>query len=71
MANNAGASITGYQRGIFVGTGSADVTNSGSITGTTSDGIGANSNATVTNNAGASITGAEASSEFMRPPTRR
>ena len=38
-------------------TGFANVTNSGSITGTGGNGIGAGTNATVTNNAGATITG--------------
>ena len=60
MTNNAGATITGGQhRRIFSAdyTGFANVTNSGSITGTGGDGIFAFTNATVTNNAGATITG--------------
>ncbi len=44
-------------RGIYADTGFANVTNSGSITGTATAGIAAATNATVTNNAGASITG--------------
>jgi uncharacterized protein with beta-barrel porin domain len=60
VINNAGATITGGQYGILAGTGSIDVTNSGSITGTSFDGISARTNATVTNNAGASITGGQA-----------
>ncbi len=43
--------------GICADTGFANVTNSGSITGTSGDGIFAFTNATVTNNAGATITG--------------
>ena len=57
MTNNAGASIAGGQYGILAGSGFADVTNSGSITGTTDAGIFAGTNATVTNHAGASIAG--------------
>ena len=56
MTNNTGASITGGY-GINAVTGFANVTNSASITGTSSFGIHADTNATVTNNAGASITG--------------
>jgi uncharacterized protein with beta-barrel porin domain len=59
VANNAGASITGGLVGIFAQTGFANVTNSGSITGTFLFGIAAATNATVTNNAGASITGGQ------------
>ena len=57
VTNNTGASITGGFHGIFATTGFANVTNSGSITGTSGFGIYADTNATVTNNAGASITG--------------
>jgi uncharacterized protein with beta-barrel porin domain len=57
VSNNVGASITGGAVGIFASSGFANVTNSGSITGTSSYGIYANTGATVTNNAGASITG--------------
>jgi hypothetical protein len=55
VTNNAGAAITGAF-GIAASTGAANVTNTGSITGTTDTGIAA-SDATVTNNAGAAITG--------------
>jgi uncharacterized protein with beta-barrel porin domain len=55
VTNNA--SITSGWFGVLANTGFADVTNSGSITGTIRDGINAQTNATVTNNAGASITG--------------
>jgi uncharacterized protein with beta-barrel porin domain len=55
--NNASAGITGGVIGINANTGFANVTNSGSITGTSSAGILAFSNATVTNNTGAGITG--------------
>jgi uncharacterized protein with beta-barrel porin domain len=59
VTNNAGAIITGGNYGIVANTGAANVTNSGSITGTSIDGIVANTgNVTVTNNAGASIMGA-------------
>ena len=57
VTNNAGASIAGGQPELYAITGFADVTNSGSITGTNGDGILASTNATVTNNAGASIAG--------------
>jgi len=57
VTNNAGASITGGQHGINTFD-FANVTNSGSITGTNNIGIFAVTNATVTNNASASITGA-------------
>ena len=59
MTNNAGASIEGGQYGIRANIGLANVTNSGSITGTgiTAAGIYAGTNAIVTNNAGASIAG--------------
>ncbi|MDP3076045.1 autotransporter domain-containing protein [Bradyrhizobium sp.] len=55
--NNALASITGGNTGIRALSGFADVTNSGSIAGTSFAGINAGTNATVTNNATASITG--------------
>jgi uncharacterized protein with beta-barrel porin domain len=57
VTNNAGAGVTGGSHGIHAATGFANVTNSGSITGTSGFGIEANTNATVTNNAGGSITG--------------
>jgi uncharacterized protein with beta-barrel porin domain len=57
VTNNAGAGITGGQVGINANGGFANVTNSGSITGTTGYGVYAGTNATVTNNASASITG--------------
>ncbi|MGO8909741.1 MAG: autotransporter domain-containing protein [Bradyrhizobium sp.] len=57
VTNNAGGSITGGTDGIFAQFGAAAVTNSGSIVGTSSEGIFAGTNATVTNNAGGSITG--------------
>ncbi|WP_234680559.1 autotransporter outer membrane beta-barrel domain-containing protein [Bradyrhizobium monzae] len=56
VTNNTGGSISGAD-GILAATGSADVTNSGSITGTSNTGIGATTAAKVVNNAGASITG--------------
>jgi uncharacterized protein with beta-barrel porin domain len=56
VTNNAGASISGGQYGIYANTGFADVTNSGSII-SNQDGIVAGTNVTVTNNAAASITG--------------
>jgi hypothetical protein len=59
VTNNAGASITGGNYGIFAINGAANVTNFGSIAGTSVDGIVAQTgDLTVTNNAGASITGA-------------
>ena len=58
VTNNAGASIKGGTDGI-VASGTANVTNSGSITGTSGHGIFANTDATVINNAGGSITGAQ------------
>jgi uncharacterized protein with beta-barrel porin domain len=57
VTNNAGATVTG-QTGIVGATGFANVTNSGSITGTFGYGIYAATNATVTNNAGATVIGA-------------
>lgn len=58
VTNNAGASIVGGVDGIVAFTGSANVTNSGSIAGGNSGvGISAGTNATVTNNVGASIAG--------------
>ena len=57
VTNNAGATITGVQRGIYAIAGFADVTNSGHITSTSGNGIFASTNATVTNDAGASIAG--------------
>ena len=64
VTNNVGGSISGAQRGISVANGlntagSVDVTNFGSIAGTASSGTGifAVTAATVTNYAGASITG--------------
>jgi autotransporter-associated beta strand protein len=57
VTNNAAASITGGLNGIFADTGFANVTNSGSITGTSGDGIFAFTNATVTNNSSATIAG--------------
>jgi uncharacterized protein with beta-barrel porin domain len=57
VTNNAGASITGGLVGIFGITGTAHVTNSGTITGT-AVGITAQTDATVTNNAGGAITSA-------------
>jgi uncharacterized protein with beta-barrel porin domain len=59
VTNNAGASITGGNSGIVALSGAATVTNSGSIIGTTVQGIYANTDATVTNNAGASVTGGD------------
>jgi uncharacterized protein with beta-barrel porin domain len=56
VINNTGASITGNDFGILANAGFANVTNSGSITGTFKDGISAFTGATVTNNVGASIT---------------
>src|SRR5580704_5126774 len=47
------------QFGIYANSGSANVTNSGGITGTGSVGIYAQTNATVTNSAGASIIGGQ------------
>ena len=58
VTNNA--SITSGWFGILANTGFANVTNSGSITGTIRSGIYATTNAAVTNTAGASITGGEA-----------
>ena len=57
MTNGAGASIASLPNGIVATTGFANVTNSGTITGFTQDGIAAGTNATVISNAGASITG--------------
>ena len=56
MTNNAGATISSLN-GIYAIVGYADVTNSGHITGASGVAIHAGTNATVTNNAGASITG--------------
>ena len=53
--NVIGGSLSGTNYGILVGDGT--VTNNASITGIIRDGINAQTNATVTNNAGASITG--------------
>ena len=53
--NVIGGSLSGTIYGILVGDGT--VTNNASITGIIRDGINAQTNATVTNNAGASITG--------------
>jgi autotransporter-associated beta strand protein len=57
VTNNTGAGILGGQAGIQALTGFANVTNSGSITGTAFYGIYANTDATVINNAGAAIVG--------------
>jgi len=58
VTNNAGGSITGIDFGIKTATGSAIVTNSGSIENIlTSASIFAQTNATVINNAGAKIVG--------------
>ncbi len=60
MTNTASGNITGGNYGIIATTGSVNVTNSGSITGTAafvSAAISAGADATVINNAGASITG--------------
>jgi uncharacterized protein with beta-barrel porin domain len=57
VTNNAGAHISGGSEGIATLAGFANVTNSGSIAGTTSGGVVAATNATVTNNIGATITG--------------
>ena len=64
VVNNAGANITGYGNAIWGHQGFVDVTNSGSISGTTpGNGLGsailAGTYVAVTNNAGASITGAK------------
>lgn len=57
VTNSADASITGGQSGIVATTGAITVTSSGVITGTSLWGIFGNTTATVSNNAGASITG--------------
>ncbi|QQO36770.1 autotransporter domain-containing protein [Bradyrhizobium diazoefficiens] len=57
MTNNAGASITGANAGVDGG--SVNITNSGSIIGTAVYGIRSGTNATVINNAGASIRGGQ------------
>jgi uncharacterized protein with beta-barrel porin domain len=57
VTNNVGGSITGGNYGILANSDYANVTNSGSIAGTSLYGIDAATTATVTNNAGASITG--------------
>jgi uncharacterized protein with beta-barrel porin domain len=58
VTNNASASIAGGSDGVFAANGTANVSNFGSITGTSNIAIYAFTNATVTNNAGASISGA-------------
>ncbi|WP_424630543.1 autotransporter domain-containing protein [Bradyrhizobium sp. SYSU BS000235] len=55
VINGAGASITGA-KGITASSGFANVTNSGTISGTAGDGISAATDATVINTAGGSIT---------------
>jgi uncharacterized protein with beta-barrel porin domain len=57
VTSATGTSITGGDAGISAITGTLTVTNSGSIVGTSQEGIFAQTGATVTNNAGASITG--------------
>lgn len=57
VINDAGGTIAGAVAGILTLSGSADVTNSGSINGINSYGIAADINATVTNTAGGTITG--------------